>query len=127
MKSIIDKSGMTLKEFSIKFEIPYNTVSQWYRGERNAPQWVKNLIEEKLNYKPLLDDYPTRQKKYVYVFFKEDKLKMRTFTNEENVLDTWEESLTEKENEFWRKRREEEYEKATDVYCYNLSNETKIK
>ena len=56
MKNIIEKSGMTLKEFSIKFEIPYNTVSQWYRGERNAPKWVKNLIEEKLSYKPLLDE-----------------------------------------------------------------------
>ncbi len=45
MKKIIEESGMTLKEFSYFYEIPYNTVRQWYNEERKAPKYVINLLK----------------------------------------------------------------------------------
>lgn len=53
MKNIIEQSGMTLKKFAEFYEIPYNTVRQWYNEERCAPSWVKKLIEKAANGKQL--------------------------------------------------------------------------
>lgn len=46
MKELIDSMKMTIKEFSETYEIPYNTVRQWYNEKRQAPAWVKKLIEK---------------------------------------------------------------------------------
>ena len=45
MKEIIKQSGKSLKEFAEFYEIPYNTVRQWYNGERKAAPWIKKLIQ----------------------------------------------------------------------------------
>ena len=45
---IIKKTGMSVPEFAKAFNIPYNTVSSWVRGERNPPEYVVELIEYKI-------------------------------------------------------------------------------
>ena len=40
-----DKSGMNRKEFCNEFDIPYRTVTEWERGNRNAPEYVIRLLE----------------------------------------------------------------------------------
>lgn len=40
-----DKSGMNRKEFCNEFCIPYRTVTEWERGNRNAPDYVIRLME----------------------------------------------------------------------------------
>ena len=46
MQKFIQESGMSLKEFSYYYEIPYNTVREWYNGNRKAPKWVIKLFKE---------------------------------------------------------------------------------
>lgn len=46
---IIKKTGMSVPAFARAFNIPYNTVSSWVRGERNPPEYVLELIEYKIN------------------------------------------------------------------------------
>lgn len=59
MKEFIEKSGKSLKEFSQHYGIPYNTVQQWANGTRNAPSWMKGLIEKVANGTQLEIEYPT--------------------------------------------------------------------
>lgn len=40
--------NMSLKEFSEYYEIPYNTVRQWEKGERNPPNYIIKLLNEKI-------------------------------------------------------------------------------
>lgn len=53
MKKIIKSLGMSIKEFSEYYDIPYNTVRQWWNGDRKPPKWVikllNKLIESKKN------------------------------------------------------------------------------
>jgi predicted transcriptional regulator len=49
MKKLIEESGLSIKEFSDKYGIPYNTVRQWYNGARSAPDWLVSLIRENMN------------------------------------------------------------------------------
>jgi DNA-binding transcriptional regulator YiaG len=46
MQEVIKNSNMTIKEFSNYYEIPYNTVREWYNGNRKAPNWVVKLFKE---------------------------------------------------------------------------------
>lgn len=46
MKNLIEKLNLSIKEFAELYEIPYNTVRQWYNGTRQAPPYIKKLIEE---------------------------------------------------------------------------------
>lgn len=129
MKELIEKSGLSIKEFAEKYEIPYNTVRQWYNGERKMPRYLKNLIEdnlfkknwlELLSDRPIFEEIPKKQPKYVYCFINENEetpLRLRRFTNNEDVLKC--------EDAFWAKRYAEEWKKC-DVYRYELKNETKI-
>ena len=48
MKKIIEQSGMTLKQFSEHYKIPYTTTRQWYKEERKAPQYVIDLMRYKI-------------------------------------------------------------------------------
>lgn len=51
MKELIKNSSLTLREFSEEYKIPYNSVRQWANGERQAPAYIKSLIEEIRNLK----------------------------------------------------------------------------
>ncbi len=46
MQEVIKNSGMTIKEFSKYYEIPYNTVRQWFNETRKAPNWLIKLFKE---------------------------------------------------------------------------------
>ena len=37
--------GMTPREFSEKFEIPYRTIQEWEGERRTPPKYVMNLLE----------------------------------------------------------------------------------
>lgn len=43
--------NMSLKEFSEYYEIPYNTVRQWEKGERTPPNYVIKLLNKVINLK----------------------------------------------------------------------------
>ena len=51
MKKIIESLGMTFKEFSEYYGIPYNTVRQWWNGDRTPPKWVVKLLNELIELK----------------------------------------------------------------------------
>lgn len=44
MKKIIEESGLKLKEFANLYNIPYNTVRQWYNEKRKCPEYIKSMI-----------------------------------------------------------------------------------
>lgn len=46
IKEIRQNLGISRREFSEIYEIPYNTLAQWEREERCAPGYVIKLIEE---------------------------------------------------------------------------------
>ena len=46
MKKLIDEMDMSIKEFSETFNIPYNTVRQWYNGDRKPPIYIKEMIKK---------------------------------------------------------------------------------
>ncbi len=43
-----EQTGMNRKEFCDFFMIPYRTVTEWERGNRNAPEYVLRLLEYKI-------------------------------------------------------------------------------
>lgn len=45
MKELREETGMNRKEFCEKFDIPYRTVTEWERGNRNAPGYVLRFME----------------------------------------------------------------------------------
>lgn len=45
MKKLIEELNLTIKEFAELYKIPYNTVRQWYNGQRQAPPYIKKMIE----------------------------------------------------------------------------------
>ena len=119
MKEVIENSGLKLREFAEKYEIPYNTVRQWYNGEREPAKWIKKLISEKI---VKTDARPKKQPKYVYVFMNKlcnDDVIIRRFTNEEDV--------TICKDKFWKNRYINELETPNrKLYRYKLSEETLI-
>ena len=50
-KEVLNSSGMSLKQFSELFNIPYRTVQDWNASKRTPPEYVLNLIIDKLNEK----------------------------------------------------------------------------
>ena len=40
-----EQTGMNRKEFCEYFQIPYRTVTEWERGNRNAPGYVLRMME----------------------------------------------------------------------------------
>ena len=48
-KELRQMSGMNLTQFSKYFGIPYRTIQNWERGERQCPQYLLDLMEYKLN------------------------------------------------------------------------------
>ena len=45
IKELRKNTGMTRKEFSEYFQIPYRTVSDWENDLRHAPDYVLRLLE----------------------------------------------------------------------------------
>ena len=45
MKKIIEESGMTLREFSEYYEVPYNTIREWWNENRKCPNYVVKLFK----------------------------------------------------------------------------------
>lgn len=50
-KELRKQSGMNLTQFSKYFNIPYRTIQNWERGERQCPEYLLELMEYKLNLK----------------------------------------------------------------------------
>ena len=48
-KSLLEQSGMNMKQFSERFNIPYRTVQNWSSGERQAPEYVLELLKFRLD------------------------------------------------------------------------------
>lgn len=48
IQELRDKSGMSRPEFAEYFGIPYRSVQNWERGERECPGYLLALIEYKL-------------------------------------------------------------------------------
>lgn len=44
IKKLREVTGMNRKEFCEYFDIPYRTVTEWERGTRNAPDYVRRLL-----------------------------------------------------------------------------------
>ena len=47
-KELRNLSGMNLTQFSEYFGIPYRTIQNWERGERQCPSYLIELMEYKL-------------------------------------------------------------------------------
>lgn len=45
---MIKKTGMSSSKFAKAYNIPYNTVASWVRGDRNPPDYVVELLEYKI-------------------------------------------------------------------------------
>lgn len=65
MKKIIEETGLKIADFAQEFSIPYNTVRQWYNGERKCPTYILNMIRELTE---------LRKKGEQLTLFKEEKL-----------------------------------------------------
>lgn len=46
IKELIERDGMTWREFAATYGIPLSTFQKWMRGERKPPEYVINLLEE---------------------------------------------------------------------------------
>ena len=57
--------GMTQKEFSEEYKIPYRTVQNWETGDRKPPDYVIELLERVVR-----QDYSDRLKGYADKFAK---------------------------------------------------------
>lgn len=49
-----EESGLSLKEFSDMFRIPYRSVQNWDNGERTPPEYVLHMVEYILRDKGLI-------------------------------------------------------------------------
>lgn len=45
VKEMRKLTGMTRKAFCEHYEIPYRTVTEWERGNRNAPEYLLRMME----------------------------------------------------------------------------------
>lgn len=56
-----EKTGMNRKQFAQYFDIPYRTMTDWERGERQMPEYLLRLLAykvemERLNKKGVAED-----------------------------------------------------------------------
>lgn len=47
-KNLLEKSGMSMKQFSEHFDIPYRTIQGWKSGERKCQEYLLKLMAYKL-------------------------------------------------------------------------------
>ena len=61
IKKLRESTGMNRKGFCECFDIPYRTVTEWERGNRNAPDYVLRLLA---NYIRMENMVKEKEKKY---------------------------------------------------------------
>ena len=54
IKRLRESTGMNRKEFCEYYEIPYRTVTEWERGNRNMPDYVLRLLAYKAKMEKLI-------------------------------------------------------------------------
>ena len=65
-KELRQSSGMNLTQFSKYFNIPYRTIQNWERGERQCPQYLLELMEYKLKHKEVRGQWECDSKTKTY-------------------------------------------------------------
>lgn len=48
-----EQTGMNRKEFAAYFDIPYRTMTDWERGERQMPEYLLRLLAYKVEMEKL--------------------------------------------------------------------------
>ena len=61
IKKLRESTGMNRKEFCECFDIPYRTVTEWERGNRNAPDYVLRLFAYYIRMENMVKE---KEKKY---------------------------------------------------------------
>ena len=56
IKKLREQTGMNRKEFCEFFDIPYRTVTEWERGNRNAPDYVLRLLAYYIRMEKMVKD-----------------------------------------------------------------------
>ena len=56
IKEIRQASGLSQSQFSKKFGIPINTISQWETEKRNPPSYIPEMIAKILRYENEIED-----------------------------------------------------------------------
>ena len=56
IKKLREQTGMNRKEFCEYFDIPYRTVTEWERGNRNAPDYVLRLLAYYIRMEKMMND-----------------------------------------------------------------------
>lgn len=56
IKKLREQTGMNRKEFCEYFDIPYRTVTEWERGNRNAPDYVLRLLAYYIQMEKLMEN-----------------------------------------------------------------------
>lgn len=56
IKELREQTGMNRKEFCEAFDIPYRTVTEWERGNRNAPSYVLRFLEYYIRMEKLMKE-----------------------------------------------------------------------
>lgn len=46
IKELVESTGMTQKAFAEHFDIPIRTIQNWIGGQRQCPEYVRNMIEK---------------------------------------------------------------------------------
>lgn len=55
-KELRERSGMNLTQFSQYFGIPYRTIQNWERGERQCPLYLIELMAYKLKNENIISE-----------------------------------------------------------------------
>jgi len=63
MRELRLRTGMTKKEFTEYFNIPYYTYQKWELGARAFPQYVYELMEYKLKKEGMITEDAGRERK----------------------------------------------------------------
>ena len=110
-KEVLKTSGMSLKQFSELFGIPYRTIQDWNASKRTPPEYVLNLIIEKLNEKKEKEKGVITMKKvkiYEYIYertngdcfsefaFSLDEIRTAVFKDAQTLTGAEKESSTRK-------------------------------
>ena len=69
-KELRQASGMSVKQFSDYFELPYSTLQNWEDGKRHCPDELLDLMAYRLkneNYKDLLENKGRKASHQLYV------------------------------------------------------------
>lgn len=66
-RALRESTGMNRKEFSEYLQIPYRTVTEWERANRQMPRYVMELIDYKVRheFQPTMTNELTRKKSVV--------------------------------------------------------------